>query len=176
MLLGTGKVGPEAKAAFERLPYLCGCLVMVHDHGDGYVRATPDGRADIEYWFAPDAVAMIKNALVRTAEVLMAGGATEVFAPIHGMEGTHTDLASFDAALQRTDIHDFSLYAAHPMATCRMGADPKTSVVGPDGEAHGLPGLYLADSSVFPTSLGVNPQLTTMAVATVIARGILAAA
>ena len=34
------------------------------------------------------------------------------------------------------------------------------------GQAHGLPGLYITDSSIFPTSLGVNPQLTTMAVAT----------
>lgn len=53
-----------------------------------------------------------------------------------------------------------------------MGADPADSVVGPTGEAHGLPGLYLADSSVFPTSLGVNPQLTTMTMATAIARGL----
>jgi len=55
-----------------------------------------------------------------------------------------------------------------------MGADPATSVIGPTGEAHGLPGLFLADSSVFPSSLGVNPQLTTMTLATAIARGVAA--
>jgi choline dehydrogenase-like flavoprotein len=54
-----------------------------------------------------------------------------------------------------------------------MGRDPTTSVIGPSGETHGLSGLYLADSSVFPTSLGVNPQLTTMAMATAIGRGLL---
>jgi choline dehydrogenase-like flavoprotein len=48
-------------------------------------------------------------------------------------------------------------------------------VVGPTGEAHALPGLHLADSSVFPTSLGVNPQITTMTLATAIARGVAAA-
>jgi choline dehydrogenase-like flavoprotein len=53
-----------------------------------------------------------------------------------------------------------------------MGADPETSVVGPTGEAHHLPGLFLADSSVFPTSLGVNPQLTTMTLATAIGRAV----
>ncbi len=58
------------------------------------------------------------------------------------------------------------------MASCRMGADPETSVVGPTGEAHHLPGLFLADSSVFPTSLGVNPQLTTMTLATAIGRAV----
>ena len=44
------------------------------------------------------------------------------------------------------------------------------SVVAPDGQAHGLPGLYITDSSIFPTSLGVNPQLTTMAMATKVRR------
>lgn len=53
-----------------------------------------------------------------------------------------------------------------------MGIDPETSVIGPTGEAHGLPGLYLADSSIFPTSLGVNPQLTTMVMGTVIGRAV----
>ena len=59
------------------------------------------------------------------------------------------------------------------MATCRMGADPATSVIGPDAQAHGLKGLYLADSSIFPTSLGVNPQLTTMTMATAIGRNLI---
>jgi choline dehydrogenase-like flavoprotein len=56
-----------------------------------------------------------------------------------------------------------------------MGADPATSVVGPTGEAHALRGLYLADSSIFPTSLGVNPQLTTMVLATAIGRALVSA-
>jgi choline dehydrogenase-like flavoprotein len=55
-----------------------------------------------------------------------------------------------------------------------MGFDPEISVVGPSAETHRLPGLYLADSSIFPTSLGVNPQLTTMTVATAIGRRFLA--
>ena len=48
------------------------------------------------------------------------------------------------------------------------------SVIGPNGEAHGLKDLYIADSSIFPTSLGVNPQYTTMAMSTILGRGILA--
>jgi len=51
----------------------------------------------------------------------------------------------------------------HTLGTCRMGTDPATSVVGPDGAAHDVPGLYIADGSVFPSSLSVNPALTIMA-------------
>ena len=52
---------------------------------------------------------------------------------------------------------------AHTIGTCRMGADPATSVVSADGRAHDAPGLYIADNSVFPSALSVNPALTIMA-------------
>ncbi len=174
VLAVLGKVGHENKAAFATLPHLCGCVVMISDHGEGTVGARSDGRAAISYSFDPHDVERIKAGMVETARVLLAGGAREVLAPVHGV-GVHRTAESFAAALADRSIHDFSLYASHPMASCRMGADPSTSVIGPTGEAHGLPGLHLADSSVFPTSLGVNPQLTTMTLATAIARGVAAA-
>jgi len=62
----------------------------------------------------------------------------------------------------------------HPMGTCRMGSDPATSVVGPYGEVHGVRNLFLADASVFPSCVRVNPQVTIMAFATRTARHILA--
>lgn len=170
ILVMLGGVGEDAKTMLPWLSKACGAVVMVSDTGDGWVRATADGRADLRYWFAADDVERIKAGLVSTARVLLAGGARKVRAIVHGV-GWHTDLESFAAEVATRTLDDFVLYASHPMATCRMGVDRARTVVGPTGEAHGLRGLYIADSSVFPTSLGVNPQLTTMAVATVIARG-----
>jgi choline dehydrogenase-like flavoprotein len=60
------------------------------------------------------------------------------------------------------------------MGTARMGADPARSVVAPDGQVHDVRGLYIADASVFPTSLGVNPMITIIATARRIARGLVA--
>ncbi len=54
---------------------------------------------------------------------------------------------------------------AHPLGTCRMGDDPERSVVDRWGACHDVPGLYIMDSSVFPTSGAVNPALTIMALA-----------
>ena len=51
--------------------------------------------------------------------------------------------------------------------------DPRTSGVEPSGQRHGVPGLYVADGSIFPTAPGVNPQETIMALATIIARRII---
>ena len=53
-----------------------------------------------------------------------------------------------------------------------MGIDPRSSVVGPDFECHEAAGLYVVDSSVFPTNLGVNPQHSIMAMSRLAATGI----
>jgi choline dehydrogenase-like flavoprotein len=53
----------------------------------------------------------------------------------------------------------------HQMGTMRMGTDPDTSVLDPDGRFWGIPNLYVADGSVFPTSGGYNPTLTIQAMA-----------
>ena len=58
---------------------------------------------------------------------------------------------------------DFDVSAFHPLGTCRMGTDPARSCVGPDGEAHDVAGLFVADGSTLPSSLGANPQMTIMA-------------
>lgn len=52
---------------------------------------------------------------------------------------------------------------AHQCGTLRMGSDPGSSVVSPSGESWEVPGLYVSDSSVFPSSSAVNPALTIMA-------------
>ena len=52
---------------------------------------------------------------------------------------------------------------AHVIGTCRMGADPGTSVVNPDGQSFDIPNLYISDNSTFPSALSVNPALTIMA-------------
>ncbi|MBD1382016.1 GMC oxidoreductase [Metabacillus arenae] len=54
----------------------------------------------------------------------------------------------------------------HDMGTCRMGIDPATSATNPDGQIHGIQGLYVADNSVIPTSGAANNTLTTVALAT----------
>lgn len=173
LMLAMGGAGLEAKAHMELFDRMCGCLVMVSDKGEGRVRAKSDGSADMTYWFADEDIANMRAGLRLTCDVLLAGGARRLLVPVAGGGWVDSAQAAYDL-IDRAGIRDYKLlYAAHPMATCRMGADPATSVIGPDGQAHGLPGLYIADSSIFPTSLGVNPQWTTMVMATLIGRGML---
>src|SRR5262249_9782049 len=67
-------------------------------------------------------------------------------------------------------------YGAHAMGSCRMGDDPRTSVVNPFGQAHDVRNLFICDTSVFVTSAGVNPTLTALALASRSADFIVAAA
>lgn len=174
LLMALGNTGEAAKRDIAKAPFIAGCLVMVSDKGEGTVGATKQGRADLKYWFADEDIVNMKKGLKRTCEVLIAGGAKQVLVPVTG--GGWTD--SMDVAFQQIEnatIKDYKgLYAAHPMATCRMGTDISNSVIAADGQTHGLKDLYIADSSIFPTSLGVNPQYTTMAMSTILGRGILA--
>lgn len=174
-LSAAGFVGPRLQEGLEVLPYLCGLIVLVSDKGEGWVKGTPDGRASVTYDFDPRDLVRTKQGLIESARVLEAGGARRFTAPIHGL-GIYDSVEEFGRALDDRVVQDLTMYSAHPMSSCRMGLNPTTSVVDPHGEVHGVPGLFIADASVFPSSIGVNPQLTTMATGTLIARRLLARA
>jgi len=60
------------------------------------------------------------------------------------------------------DIWSFDR-SAHIIGTCRMGTDAARAVVNSEGQSFDIPNLYIADNSVFPSALSVNPSLTIMA-------------
>jgi choline dehydrogenase-like flavoprotein len=66
-----------------------------------------------------------------------------------------SDITASDATI--------NLVGDHQMGTCRMGEDPKNSVVDPECRLHGVPNVYVVDSSFMPTGLGLNPMLTVVA-------------
>ena len=92
------------------------------------------------------------------------------------LNGLLEDLEEFIATVGRLSIPDreVGLFSAHQMGTCRMGADPATSVAGPWGELHDVGGVWIGDASAFPTASGTNPMFTTMSLAHRTARAILA--
>jgi choline dehydrogenase-like flavoprotein len=68
------------------------------------------------------------------------------------------------------------MMAFHPMGTARMAADSARGAVGPDGALFGVRGVHVADASLLPSSCGVNPQLTIMALAARVAERMTTAA
>jgi choline dehydrogenase-like flavoprotein len=102
-------------------------------------------------------------------DLFLAAGATEVYPGLPGFDPVVRDTAAM-ARIEREGSLSPRAYAmsmTHLFGTARMGSDPNESVVRPDFRHHHVAGLYVADSSVFPTNLGVNPQVPIMALAAI---------
>lgn len=112
-----------------------------------------------------------RRAVRRLGEVLLVGGAEEVYPGVAGFDPVVYDprrMAEIDTD-GPLDPRAYPMSVTHMFGTTRMGTDPATSVVRTDFRHHAVAGLWIADSSVFPTNLGVNPMLPIMAMASLCA-------
>lgn len=131
----------------------------------GRVRLGPGKRPVTTYWLKDHDLRRLKRAIVLMGRMFFAAGATSLLPPVRGYRELRS-LAELEALGEAPlTAADLMLTAYHPLGTCRIGPDPKTSVLGPDHQAHELPGLYVTDGSAVPTSPAVNPQVTIMALA-----------
>jgi choline dehydrogenase-like flavoprotein len=158
----VGKRLIDLAEGFDRI---AGFGFMVEDTSRGRVRLV-GGRPVITYVLNGKDVARMKKGVEVLTRVFLAAGAKHVISPIHGHREirSEADLDKLRAA--RVSARDFEMSAYHPLGTARMGRSPSKSVVGPDHQTHDVAGLYIVDGSSVPTSLGVNPQITIMAMAT----------
>ena len=151
----TGERHAAAMANYRRLAQFG---LMVSDSSRGSVRLTRgalDGQLLIRYDIVEEDVAKFRSGLARLDELFRAAGAREVYLPLPA-----------GVVPERAGARDLKLLAFHPLGTARADANPARGVLDPDLRVHGLEGLYVADGSVMPSSLGVNPQITIMALAT----------
>ncbi len=167
-------IGPELVRLAESFDKVASFGFMVEDSSRGSVHRVA-GQLAVRYWLGPADVAHLKRGLDLLAQIYFAAGARGVHVPVAGFDVLRSpdDLAAF----RRADLHawDFDLSAYHPLGTARMGRDPASSVIDSDHQVHGMPGLYVVDGAAVPTAIGVNPQVTIMALATRAAERIAAA-
>jgi choline dehydrogenase-like flavoprotein len=173
-----GWEGPEQmRETIGRLAHLSLVGILLRDRDGGRVVTGRDGRARVEYELSNYDAGHLRAAVRAGAQVLAAAGATEVMTiqtpPVRARPGDPGWLDRFGAAADAGGYTKGRMTAItfHQMASCAMGRERTTSVVGETGESHDVRGLYVADGSLFPTSSGVNPMLTIMALADHVARG-----
>lgn len=162
MLPGFGASHMRAMRDYTRLAVL---TAMVHDETEGEVRVSRDGHASLRYAMTEPDRQQLAKGVVACARILLAAGAEEVVIPASTPVRVtrDSDLDALDTSFVRP--HGVPITAVHPMGTMRMGRDPKTSVVSSTGEHHHVRGLFVADGSLFPTSLGGPPQISIYAFA-----------
>lgn len=132
--------GPRLVETMRAYRRWVGLLVMVNDENNAAVSLDGQGQEQFAVDFQPREIGRLDAALKFSREVLEAAGATRVYWT--GLISTHTQ------------------------GGCRMGDDPTKSVVDHRGESHEVKRLFVADASLIPRTLSVNPSLTVMALAT----------
>jgi choline dehydrogenase-like flavoprotein len=159
--------GDAHRRMMERLPYVQATIALLIDgHQDdpgGRVEVNGDGRARLHYPMHPSLRQAAVSAIRDMARLQLAAGAREVVTlhetPI--VIRSEADLARIAEAPFGPNLH--TMFSAHQMGGSAMGEDPARSVVDSRGRHHAIENLWIVDGSIFPTSLGVNPQLSIYA-------------
>lgn len=138
--------------------------VQVRARARGQVRSV-FGKKFMSYNIGQDDVKLLKTGVKRLCAMMFAAGAREVSPGVYGLPER---VRSMDEVEKIFDLPDdprlFHCIAAHLFSTAAMGPKDSQSVVDPELRVRGVQGLYLTDSSVFPTNMGVNPQHSISAV------------
>jgi choline dehydrogenase-like flavoprotein len=166
-LLGTGRKHQEAMLGFRNIGSIG---VHLSDRSSGRIGLSGDGSLRATYRLTDDDARRLAFGIARAAEIHFAAGATEVY-PNIGRAGvlTFDRLADFEATVFKPA--ELRLEAFHPMGTARITTDGASGVCSPAGAVNGIENLYVADASLFPTSVGVNPMMTVIAFAKRVAAG-----
>ena len=163
--------GDDHSMWMKRLPHMHVAIALMRDgfHPQsvgGSVAIRNDGSALLDYQISNYVWDGIRHALLVMAEVQFAAGA-KIVMPLHEDAKPYRNWADAKRAIAAMPMQTLRtrVASAHVMGGCTMGANASTSVTRGDGRHHQLENLWVFDGSVFPTSIGANPQLSIYAMA-----------
>jgi choline dehydrogenase-like flavoprotein len=167
-------IGEDHFQYMSNIKQMASMVTLIHDHNVGSIELQ-NGKKKINYRIADSDYPSMKAALKTAAKIFFAAGAKKVYLPTVNRTVIKS-LGDVDDVVDqlKNDVHTLRIVSYHPQGTMRMGADRETSVVNPFGETHDVKNLYVADASLFPTSIVVNPQMTVYALSNYIADNIIA--
>ncbi|XP_034702017.1 long-chain-alcohol oxidase FAO4A [Vitis riparia] len=161
--------GPDMKDRMIRYSRTAHIFALARDKGSGTISSP----STISYQMDETDEENLKRGMEKLLRILAAAGAEEI--GTHNCNGRSINVKKVSShAFERfvkeessRALRDLStpVCSAHQMGSCRMGVDPRSSAVNQMGETWEVEGLYVADTSVFPTALGVNPMVTVQAIA-----------
>jgi choline dehydrogenase-like flavoprotein len=161
-----GGFGREAAAAFAQFPNTHALLALLRDgfheqSQGGRVTLRSDGSPVLDYVLTPFVMDGARRALLSMAELQFAAGAKQVTVG-HEQATPQRSWREAQAAIAVLPMQPLLLKvaSAHVMGGCAMAADPARGVVRPDGVHWQIENLSVHDGSIFPTSIGANPQLS----------------
>lgn len=157
-------VGAELAARLARLGNVAVWAAQIRSRAEGTVSEGWGGVDRVRLTVTEDDLRAARKALALLSRLMFDAGAREVWPGVFGAPPVLRAMDDVSKLAQAPlDPRGYNFIATHLFGAARMGPDPRTSVVGLDFAVHGVEGLHVVDSSVFPTNLGVNPQHSIMA-------------
>jgi choline dehydrogenase-like flavoprotein len=169
--------GPAHSAVMRGFPRQQQILVLAVDHPDPGNRIAVDrnGQPVVHYGFTTDVTAALVRGNRAAARIFFAAGAERVHAPFADpplLDRSAAAELDTRIAARHWKPGKQAIASAHLMGGCGMGASPADSVTDSWGRVHGFPWLRVADASLFPDALEINPYVTVMALADRVAEGV----
>jgi choline dehydrogenase-like flavoprotein len=161
----------------QALPHSTAVGVLLRDKGAGEVRVGRDGAPVARYALSPTDVRHLRTGIEGAVQVLRAAGAQRVYTSHSKLVETRS--GDVDALMNDADACGYgagqiALGSFHIMGTARMGGHPTTAACDPTGQTYDVRDVVVCDGSTFPTSSGVNPQISIMAIAMMNAKALAA--
>ncbi|MED6177148.1 hypothetical protein PIB30_095207 [Stylosanthes scabra] len=171
--------GADMKDRMSKFSRTAHVFALARDQGSGRVKSA----CNIRYRMKDVDKENLRRGMEKVLRILAGAGAEEIGTHhnkgrvLNVKKASYNELDKFvreeSSRIVVDDQVSMPYCSAHQMGSCRMGNDPKGSVVNQMGETWEVEGLYVADTSVFPTALGVNPMVTVMAIAYCTAQSLL---
>ncbi len=162
--LWLGQEVEDKKAILQQWRSIAVFYAAVCGESTGTVRSLPLlDEPFIRYDLSERDMSLLGEGLVRLGELVFAAGATEIFSPIEGQPSI-TEPSQLERVRKVPHGGKVNITTIHLFSSCPMGT---STVCAADshGKMHGLDNVYINDASLLPTSPGVNPQGTIMAIA-----------
>lgn len=168
----------EHRREMQQVRYEAPFIVLTRDSNEGQVRITKTGQPYFDYQLGKEEKRLLRHGMAAAARIHDAAGADRVVT-LHTERliwerdgGVSIDKFCRAIEAAATSPNRLPLFSAHQMGTARIGTEQASAVCDPHGAVFGMSGAYVADASLFPSSSGVNPMVTIMALARCIGRGL----
>jgi choline dehydrogenase-like flavoprotein len=174
MALAIPSMGLDHKRMMQNYNRYTMAGIMSRDDAVGKVLISYNGNPKVIYNLSEQTIEdMARGMSILSRMWFNIGAKAVVTSHIDAYEiGTKADIPKLKDAV-RSNPDGLMLGSAHPQGGNRMGENENECVVDSNCKIFGFDNLYVCDASVFPTALGVNPQLTVMALATITANKII---
>jgi choline dehydrogenase-like flavoprotein len=181
LLFATGMVPPNFVAASagaagygtaEMMARLNNVLVigaLVEDTHFGRIYPLPGGGTLMTYSISDHDFQVALRGVAMCAQAQFETGARKVLLPFSRLHEIHSPDEIPKIFTHNPKPNDLELFTVHLMGTCRISRDPAHGVVNEHGESHDVKNLFVADASLFPSPIGLNPMETIMALSTKVA-------